>query len=113
MSLICTRQVSNSSTETVFVHACGSFFVFLEAEGDCDSGGACIYIRNTQEYFEHKNVAAIFFVQHSGGLHIVPIQYKSFTFHKVFKNMVVFLHLCVPIFSRRIVLFHSVLLDTP
>lgn len=61
------------------------FFVFLEAEGDWDSGGACIYILNTQEYFEHKNVAAIFFVQHSGGLHVVPFQYKSFTFHKSLK----------------------------
>lgn len=113
MSLICTRQVSNSSTETVFVHACG-FFVFcfsLEAEGD--SGGAYINILNNQEYFEHKNVAAMFFVQHSGGLHVVLIQYKSFTFHIVFKNMVVFVHLCSPIFLRRVVLFHSVLLDTP
>lgn len=115
MSLICTRQVSNSSTETVFVHACG-FFVFcfsLEAEGDCDSGGAYIYILNNQEYFEHKNVAAVYFVQHSGGLHVVLFQYKSFTFHIVFKNMVVFVHLCSPIFLRRVVLFHSVLLDTP
>lgn len=111
MSLICTRQVSNSSTETVFVHACG-FFVFcfsLEAEGDCDSGGAYIYILNNQKYFEHKNVAAMFFVQHSGGLHV------SFSINPshFFKNMVVSVHLCSPIFLRRVVLFHSVLLDTP
>lgn len=113
----CVPNMHQASEQQQYRNSiCARLWVFcfsLEAEGDCDSGGAYIYILNNQEYFENKNVAAMFFVQHSGGLHVVLFQYKSFTFHIVFKNMVVFVHLCSPIFLRRVVLFHSVLLDTP